>query len=276
MNGSIHLHLPTQSSGAAPVVIDQAVAFTRQLGARLEISISTLDPPPISHWGREHYASAVLEVESGARVRAADLAASARRACTAASLEPTLTEYNFLGLGIDRQVALLARAHDLTVMGLADGDSDTRRIIEALAFASGRPVLIIPASRSAPLSFNRIAVAWDHSEAAARAVAFAMPLLKRARHVDVITVSSAKSALVRDPGASAVAHLRANGVNAEARSLQALGRKIGPLIMDEAIQRGAGLLVMGAYDTPRAQELIFGGVTRSLLNKPELPLFIAN
>jgi nucleotide-binding universal stress UspA family protein len=276
MNGSLHLHLPAQSSGATSVVIDRAVAFARRLEAQLEISISTLDTPHVSHWASEHFSAAVLDVETGSRIRATELTATARAACKAAQLAPVITQYDVTSLGLDRRIALTSRAHDITILGLSDGDGDTRRIVEALAFASGRPVMILPASRPVTLDFDRIAVAWDHSEAAARAVAFAMPLLKRAQHVDVITVTSAKLALVRDPGASAVAHLRAHGIAAEVRTLQALGRKIGPLIQEEAIRRRAGLLVMGAYNTPRAQELIFGGVTKSLLAKPELPLFIAN
>ena len=60
-------------------------------------------------------------------------------------------------------------------------------------FGSGRPTLILPQNpRSRPFELGTVAVAWDFSRAAARAVSDAMPLLEKAKKVRVVTVLNEK------------------------------------------------------------------------------------
>src|SRR5512140_1857135 len=82
-----------------------------------------------------------------------------------------------------------ARLRDLTIMP----EQNDRWYAEAVMFGSGRPTLILPQKpRSRPFELGTVAVAWDFSRAAARAVSDAMPLLEKARRVRVVTVLNEK------------------------------------------------------------------------------------
>ena len=69
-----------------------------------------------------------------------------------------------------------------------DGDIAETLVIEAALFGSGRPVLVVPYIQSTGLKLDRVMVCWDGSRSAARAVGDAMPLLRRAGAVEVVTI----------------------------------------------------------------------------------------
>ena len=82
----------------------------------------------------------------------------------------------------------VARRFDLSVVGQAEPDSVAPRdlVIEAALFESGRPVLVVPYIQKEGLKLDRVLVCWDASRNAARAIADAMPFLKRSKSIDVI------------------------------------------------------------------------------------------
>ena len=106
---------------------------------------------------------------------------------------------------------------------------DQRSLVEALIFESGRPVLLLPegATRQLPSSFDRVAVAWDHSRPAARAVADALPMLQAAKQVHVVTVVDEKRLHRPDSGVELCKHLARHGVEVTFDKVSAKGRAIG-------------------------------------------------
>ena len=84
----------------------------------------------------------------------------------------------------------IARDFDLSIVPQAqpDGDIAETLVIEAALFGSGRPVLVVPYIQSTGLKLDRVMVCWDGSRSAARAVGDAMPLLRRAGAVEVVTI----------------------------------------------------------------------------------------
>lgn len=102
-----------------------------------------------------------------------------------------------------------------------------------------------------------------------------MPLLRAARTVDVAFV-----AVERDEGAvrvqELVPHLARHGVPASARVVEAAGGSVDQVLREEVVGTRADLIVMGAFVHSRLRELVFGGVTRSLLNESPVPLFMAH
>lgn len=275
MVDSTHLHLSTLHA-PDPGAIARSASLARQLGAELEVSIARVDLPQPSHWAAGHVAPAVLEIDSQADLRVEQLVREAQAAAEERNLTIRLQRFSGGSVTTDERAALLARTHDFTMVSLGEGDADARRTVEALTFASGRGVLVWPAGRDARLPFETVMVAWDYSEAAARAVAFALPLLKRARQVEVVTVRGGKAMPIEQGHERVMAYLQRHGVMTVSRTPDAAGRKIGPYLGDLAEELKARLLVMGAYDTPKARELLFGGVTRSVLQRPAVPLFLAN
>src|SRR5215470_15405625 len=105
------------------------------------------------------------------------------------SYEWRITETTFAGAS-DR-FARTARRFDLAVVGQAEPNRLTpdEVIAEAVLFESGRPVVMVPYIQKAGLKLDRVMVCWDASRPAARAVADAMPFLKHAKLIDVVTVS---------------------------------------------------------------------------------------
>lgn len=144
---------------------------------------------------------------------------------------------------------------------------------EAALFETGRPVLIAPPSPPQRLG-EVIAIAWNGSSESARAVAFAMPLLLRAKNVYVI---EAENGMVPGPYAAELrGYLVRHGIEAEARRIEPQEKAVGEAILDEARSLGADLLVKGAYTHSRLRQMIFGGVTSHILAEAELPVFMAH
>jgi len=185
----------------------------------------------------------------------------------------------------DEVPALLAghaRLHDLTVMPMPAGDYlehiDSHWYVETALFEAGRPVLVLPRGYRAPEtgSFGTIAVAWDNSRAAARAVADALPLLHRAKAVRVVTIVNDKP-IGADPQPDEILKLlAAHGVEAVHDLVEAGGRGAGPALTAYVRERSAELLVMGAYGHSRMREIMLGGATKSLLTHPPVPVFLSH
>jgi nucleotide-binding universal stress UspA family protein len=163
-----------------------------------------------------------------------------------------------------------ARLRDLSVFPVKAGDHDQRSLVEGLIFASGRPVLLLPesATRQLASTLGTIAVAWDHSRSATRAIADALPMLQAAKHVHVVTVVDEKHLQRPGSGVELCKHLARHGVEVTFEQVQAKGRAIGDVLEAHAIERNVDLLVMGAYGHSRVREFILGGATRRVLARP--------
>ncbi len=277
MTGRIQLILPAgQKPGASPA-IDGAVALARAVGAEITASVSQSRVNLPAHWLAREYAHlpvAELNAETAAEAKA--LRDAVTNVAQGAGVPIRLIEImNGMGDG-ERAVVMTARTHDFSVLGLPDFDAETRQLAEQLLFDSGRPLLAMPLSRPFNLRLDTIALAWDHSEPASRVLSGALPLIKRAKRVVVFSVLGAKKLPRAEAAQDAAEYLASHGIDATWEMLESEDRARGRFIMETAIERGAGLLVMGAYATLPAQEYLLGGVTVSVLNEPLLPVLMCN
>ncbi len=168
------------------------------------------------------------------------------------------------------------RAFDVIVMSRPSSDTAApySRAIESGLFESGRPVLLAP-----PIAPRRIAtnimIHWNGSTEQARANAFAMPLLREAERVTLLTVVGGQD--VPGPSADMVRRqLRYNGIAAEPVSIQLEGRSTGEAVLAAARAEGCDLLVKGAFTRTRLRQMIFGGATSYIMEHAELPLLMAH
>lgn len=158
---------------------------------------------------------------------------------------------------------LAARAADLTVLGAmptSGMDALAPTLVEQLALGAGGPVLVLPREGAAAVPGRRIVLAWNNSRESARALNDALGFLAAAENVTVAGLGSAKALYVDD----VVARLRRHGVSAEAH-VEAESGDAGTALLRIAADRGADMLVMGAYGRARLRELILGGATRDVL-----------
>ena len=176
--------------------------------------------------------------------------------------------------------AAFARQVDLTILGQPrDGDPliGQYALVERCLFASGRPVMIVPAAPAEIALDGVIVAAWDGSAQAARAFHDALTFLRRAKHVVLLVGILDGDAEERDPPADdMVAHLRRHGVSVELARVPAREGEVGRLLLSEAKDRGADMIVMGAFHTSRWREFILGGVTLTMLEEATIPLLMAH
>ena len=170
----------------------------------------------------------------------------------------------------------LAHLNDLSIVPLRKDSGGQRDLVEELLFGAGRPLLLFPevASDDLPEAFDQIAIAWDNRGPAARAVADALPLLRKAKMVQLVTIENEgnstprpKSRLVTSAEAMG-RHLARHSVDISVTKLDAKGESSGDVLIDFAIRSKIDLVVMGAYGHARLKEVILGGTTDSILSDP--------
>ena len=171
----------------------------------------------------------------------------------------------------------IARNYDLSVIAQAepdDGLSETL-MVEACLFDSGRPVLVVPYIQTEGVRLDRVMVCWDGSRNSARAVGDALPLLKRAKKIDVVTIEQKeqKNSL---KGAQIAEHLARHKLKVELKSIVAPDTDVASVILSQAADSGTDLLVMGGYGHTRIREFVLGGATRGILGSMTVPVLMAH
>jgi nucleotide-binding universal stress UspA family protein len=173
-----------------------------------------------------------------------------------------------------RRVVAYGMTSDLVVAsrGVPGDDATARSILEAALLEAGRPLLIPANSTTAPSPRERVAVAWKPTPQAARAVAYALPLLRRAREVTVVTVDEKEGR--PDDVRRLVDYLARHGVRAAPRRLTPGPRGSAETLLQESAE--ADLLVMGGYGHSRLQEWVFGGFTQQVLADAPVAVLMAH
>ncbi|HKT18376.1 MAG TPA: universal stress protein [Stellaceae bacterium] len=173
-----------------------------------------------------------------------------------------------------------ARYTDLAIVGQNDPDHPgaAANLPETVMLGCGRPVLIVPHDARAHIACANVLVAWNGTREAARAVGDAMPILRSATAVTLLTVGGIEEADEDDarPGRTLLEHLRQHGIRAEATHLTSGGLDTSELILSRAADIGGDLIVMGGYGHSRTRELVLGGVTRSILKHMTVPVLMSH
>ena len=214
-----------------------------------------------------------LELEDAARRAAAVFAEHAGRTTVS-------TEWRVAEGDIVRVASEHARYADLTVlpqgMDLGFASADLTNLPEELALRVGRPVLVIPRYGSFPKVGGRVLVAWNGSREVTRAVHDALPLLRRAEQVTVLSIDPDADAERRLPGADVSLHLTRHGVTVQAATIAGADVAVGDLLLSYVADHDIDLIVMGAYGHTRLREVVLGGATRTLLRHMTVPVLMSH
>ena len=144
---------------------------------------------------------------------------------------------------------------------------------ETALLCSGRPLLLAPPTPREEIG-TRVAIAWDGSAEAARAVGAALPFLHTAEVVTVISV--AEDGKIESPVEDLARYLSWHGIQANTRNIGLDSRSVGEAILGAVRHESADMLVMGAYSHNRLRELVFGGATRYILNEGAMPVLMSH
>ncbi len=171
------------------------------------------------------------------------------------------------------ETVMQAQSHDLVVVG-REAVLGPDRIADLLVNA-GKP-LLIPAARPGLDGGKVIAIAWKRGPESARAISVAMPLLRTADRVVVLSVPEGKISPeeARTDLSQVCAQLTWHGINAEPIVVHEDQRSAADAIRASAYGCGADMLLMGGYGHSRVREFVLGGVTRALISDFDLPLVI--
>ncbi|MFT0849383.1 universal stress protein [Achromobacter sp. F4_2707] len=188
-------------------------------------------------------------------------------------------EFRVLWRANEEEEAVLSSLHcDLVIIGdrrescLPEGVTPERVVFEV-----GVPVIVVPEGWKQKEEVTRVVVAWNATREARRATTDALTYITMAKETLLLVVDPDKQAASQGnlPGVDAAHHLARHGGSIHAITENSYGRPINEVILSVAGREGADLIVMGAYSKPRRRQLLFGGVTRSMLSNIRYPLLIS-
>jgi nucleotide-binding universal stress UspA family protein len=263
--------------------VDQAVLFAEALGAGISAIACEIQ---IQAPGRlEFITDALLDIPAlvAAEIKkssdhARDLLAAFETAAQKQGLFQERIVERCLTSQVPDVLVEYARLRDLTIVPMPAGDRIERWYAESIIFGAGRPTVVMPAmpERSRASGLGTVAVAWDFSRPAARAVADALPILEQAKDVRVVTITREKAIDSARSAEELAKHLSRHGVSIVVERIDAEGRTIGDALEAYVTSRNADLLVMGAYGHSRIREFILGGATKYMLSRPPLPILFSH
>lgn len=180
--------------------------------------------------------------------------------------------------GAADEIARIGRRFDLIVAGQPDRQkSSADQIVdEGVLFESARPVVFVPFIHKGAAKLDRIMVCWDGGRAATRAVADALPVMKKAKQVEVVIVSAKPSKADEVPGADLGQHLARHGLKTEVKRITSPDVDVASTILSYAADSTADMIVMGGYGHSRLREFVLGGVTRQLLESMTVPVLMSH
>lgn len=179
-------------------------------------------------------------------------------------------------VGSEEEVVLVAsRNAELLVMA-RPRNLDGHDAFHAAIFLSGRPLLLVSADWKPQAGADigsHVLIAWNEGEQAARAVEGAMPWLKTAAKVSILTIR--KSGRNVDP-ARLVESLKREGVAAQLIEADPVEGRTSARIIATAKEVGASLIVLGAYRYGSLVAWALGATTRRTIAQSEIPMMLAH
>lgn len=278
MKNQALLALVTYPDANSDSVAACAVAMAAALDAQLHALAIDVDIPPVSSALSPlllDVPEMIREAETTSRNHGQRLLAKVSEEASRIGLDAT-TESKIAGPSrLAETAATMARYFDVTLCGWQSANPTTRMMAEAIIFESGRPAILLPELDPAR-KLDNIAIGWDGSRVAARAVADAHHILSRASKITVLTVTDEKPLQEQDAGERLAQGLRSRGLTAQAMPFRADDSSIAVSLQERAVEIGADLMIMGAFGHTRVRDFVLGGATKGVLTDLRLPVLLSH
>jgi nucleotide-binding universal stress UspA family protein len=255
-----------------------AFVLARELGARLTVMITTIEPfhaaPPSQPDNMQ--GDAARQPPSFDEI-VERTAALVRSEAENAGVSHVIVPQAEKSVALQERLVALAQVRDLTIFS-AYGPLAYPRLglVEAALFGSGRPVLLMPrAART--FCDGTVVVGWDATRAAVRALHDAMPFLIRAQQIVVASVGDDKELPLDASGSTICSYLGQREIDASFQALTRQQRSVGETLLFHARRLGANLLVMGGFGHARQREFLFGSATRDIFQAHlDIPVLLSH
>jgi nucleotide-binding universal stress UspA family protein len=170
-----------------------------------------------------------------------------------------------------------ARTADVFVAIRPNGSSqEPEQLVESVLFGTGRHLFLVPEKKAASPAFDHVMIAWNGGREAARAVAEALPYLRKAETVSIVIVDDSEPAEEQTiMGKDLVEHLLHHGVGAAVHRVMKDG-SVGATLIAESKRLKPDLIVMGGYGHSKLREWLLGGASYEMLHNAPVPLLIAH
>ncbi len=180
--------------------------------------------------------------------------------------------------GASDQLGRLARRFDIVVVGQPEREYQAADEIidEGALFESARPVVVVPFIHKGQLKLDRVMVCWDGSRAATRAIADSLPLMQKAKQVEVVIVANGRAKSDEVPGADLGQHLARHGLKVDVKRITSPDIDVASTILSYAADSSTDLIVMGGYGHSRLREFVLGGATRGILESMTVPVLMSH
>ena len=271
-----YMPLNTYPDAVSDDAVRAAVAFAASLGAALHVTTFAVNIPQM----RSPFGSLVLDLPGMVRVAEERSRAECRRlegvvqeAGSAIVLDLHQREV-VLGAALDA-AADEARYYDLSVLPWSGDSIAAQDMTQAVVFGSGRPTIVVPPSAHIE-TLHHLAVAWDGSRVAARALWDSLALLPEGSRITVLTVQDEKPLAAAGIGRMLASSLEKRGFAAQAQVIALGGRTIAAALQDAALDAGAAVLAMGGFGHSRIRDFILGGATKGVFSDLRLPVLMSH
>lgn len=171
-------------------------------------------------------------------------------------------------------ISTLGRLGDLIVVPQPDHEARLgMNTLKAAIFKGARPVMICPDQNAPPTIGNRIAIGWNGSIEASRAMRMSMPLIRSA---DVVTILTTDDRNANSASAAELQRLlKMHGVASDISLIEKRG-VIGERLLEACEDHQSDLLVMGAYHEGYTRQELFGGNAQTVVDRARIPVIMAH
>ena len=278
--------VPVRGDDKGDNVLAHAASLARRFNAHIEVTHCRPRPDDMLPYGvpvpgflkkqlQKQAAELADQVESGLKAEFDALAGRFGITVSDQSVEGKATASWIEEEG--RQVEVIKRHGRLAdLVAVAQPESNGMlgvNSLKAALFHTGRPALMCPETDGVPDNLGaHIAIAWNGSTEASRAVALARGLIEGAENVTILTGGEEAYGTRAD---DLVDYLRLGGTTSTVERFTGSGN-VGEQLLTRAKAAGADLMVMGAYGDNYEKEVMFGGNTQSIIEKAEMPVVMVH
>ena len=260
--------------------VTQAASIASGLDAHLDVVCIGVDRTQTGYYYAGMNAAVLQETLHQAREDASELAAAAKKLLAATDLRWGVVDAVCQLADVARCVASHARFADLSIVPRPYGTDrgiELEPVVEGALFEGQCPVIVLPEGGPALKLPQKVAIGWNESAEALRAVRSALPLLSTAQSAHVVVIDPPKHGPTRsDPGGQLSQFLARHGVKVEIDVLSKTMPRVSDVMRRHVTDISADMVVMGAYGHSRFREAILGGATRNMLETCEVPVFMAH